>query len=381
MNQTDDQKRGDLLSNNTTATAGFSKYSIGDLKINPGLVLAPMSGVTTSPFRRLIKELNPGCVGLVITEFVSVEGMTRMARKTLEMMRYREEERPFGIQIFGYDIGRMRDAALMVQDAGADLVDINCGCPAPKVVRKGGGAELMRQPQHLSKIFNEVRKAIKIPLTMKMRSGWDDNSRNCLEVAKIAEKEGVQGITIHGRTRAQLYRGIADWEWVQRAASEVSIPVCGSGDICDRNSALERLNRDGIVGGYIGRAAMYNPYVFSEICGREVPNLRTDALKAIDVLWRYLELLEEDFSPTATIGKLKQLASQMARGHGWRKLILRAMSLDQQKEIMKQIKESILTGAPVFDDELISLDSAGENKALAEEQGADCADSCDYFAK
>ena len=135
-------------------------YAVRSIQVNPGLVLSPMSGVTTRPFRRLIKELNPGAVGLVVSEFVSVEGMTRGSRRTLEMMRFSEEERPYCVQIFGYDIDRMRDAALMVQDIGADIVDINCGCPAPKVVKRGGGCELMRQPDHLQRIIKEVRKAV-----------------------------------------------------------------------------------------------------------------------------------------------------------------------------------------------------------------------------
>src|SRR4029078_11364214 len=120
-------------------------------------------------------------------------------------------ERPFAIQIFGYDVDRMRDAALMCQDAGVDLVDINSGCPSPKVVKRGGGCELMRQPDHLGKIIHEVTRALSIPLTLKIRSGWDQNTRNALEVAKIAEAEGIEALAIHGRTRAQLYRGDADW--------------------------------------------------------------------------------------------------------------------------------------------------------------------------
>lgn len=312
----------------------IKSYSIRNIKIDPGLVLAPMSGVTTCSFRRLIKRLNPGAVGLVISEFVSVEGMTRQTRRTLEMMRYQEEERPFAIQIFGYDIARMSDAARIVQDAGVDIVDINCGCPAPKVVRKGGGCELMRQPDHLAQIFRAVRKAISIPLTMKMRSGWDENSKNFREIAHIAESEGIEAITIHGRTRAQLYRGEADWSVVEEIANTLKIPVCGSGDVVDRASAEQR-QRSNIAGLFIGRAAIYNPYVFSEILDGKSRNLRSNPELQLKILSDYIELLREEFLDHHCTGKVKQLASQMCRGGEWRKPLLLANTLQQQIEVLK----------------------------------------------
>ncbi len=313
-------------------------YKVGDICIAPGLVLSPMSGVTTRPFRRLIKELNPGAVGLLVSEFVSVEGMTRGSKRTLEMMRFAEEERPYCVQIFGYDVSRMRDAALMVQDMGADLIDINCGCPAPKVVKKGGGCELMRQPQHLRAVIREVRAHVSIPLTIKIRSGWDDASRNALEIAIMAEDEGVQALAIHGRTRAQLYRGEADWDIVEHIASEVSIPVLGSGDVVDATSAQERL-RGGVAGLFIGRASMYNPLVFSEILGGSPCALRHDHRRMVEVLFRYIELLREDFLDGSCPGKLKQLVSQMCKGAPWRKSLLGLHSLEEQIECLHRIRD------------------------------------------
>ncbi len=310
---------------------------MGGLSVAPALVLSPMSGVTTCSFRRLIKELNPGSVGMVVTEFISVEAMTRQVPRTLSMMRYVPEERPFAIQIFGYDINRMRDSAMMCQDAGVDLVDINCGCPAPKVVRKGGGCELMRQPEHLTKIVREVRKAITIPLTIKFRSGWDATTLNAPEIARIAESEGVNGVTIHGRTRAQLYRGEADWDLVSRIKSDMKIPVCGSGDVVDLASAVERFNK-GVDGLFIGRAAMSNPYIFSEITTGNRVDLKKDPLRAISIIERYIELLSEEFSPKASIGKVKQLASQMCRGHEWRKPLITAKDLKEQKDILAKAR-------------------------------------------
>lgn len=327
----------------------FPSFAIGSVIVNPGLVLAPMSGVTTSSFRRLIKEINPGSVGLLVSEFVSVEGMTRGSRRTLQMMRYEETERPFSIQIFGYDIDRMRDAAKMVEDAGADIVDINCGCPAPKVVRKGGGCELMRQPEHLKKVFREIRRAVKIPVTMKMRSGWDSSSLNSFEIAHIAQEEGLQAVAIHGRTRVQLYRGEADWMHAQKAASALKIPVLGSGDVTDRESALERL-RDGVAGLLIGRAALWNPLVFQEIVSGQPSDLRQNTGRCIQILLRYSELLSDEFKPIQSIGKIKQLASQMARGHRWRKELLLTQSFEDIISLLKKEYDNSREIAPVFEE-------------------------------
>lgn len=312
----------------------YKSYKIRDINISPGLVLAPMSGVTTRPFRRLIRKLNPGCVGLTMSEFVSVEGMTRHVPRTLEMMRFDEDERPYAIQIFGYDVSRMRDAAKMVEDYGADIVDINCGCPAPKVVRRGGGCELMRQPTHLSKILSAVRSAVKIPVTMKMRSGWDEQSKNYMEVAKVAESEGMEALAIHGRTRSQLYRGLADWNVVEEVANELKIPVIGSGDVIDAASATERLSGR-VSGAYIGRASLFNPFVFSEIAGNTTVDLRHNPGLLLSIVTQYAQFLREDFSDKACVGKLKQLISQMCRGVDWRKPLLLAESFADQMKILE----------------------------------------------
>ncbi len=316
----------------------IKSYSVRHISVAPGLVLSPMSGVTTRAFRRLIKELNPGCVGLVVSEFVSVEGMTRGSRRTLEMMRFSEEERPYCVQIFGYDVARMRDAAMMVQDLGADMVDINCGCPAPKVVKRGGGCELMRQPDHLREIIQAVRKAVSIPLTLKIRSGWDESSRNALDVARMAESEGIEALAIHGRTRAQLYRGMADWDVVRTVAEELSIPVLGSGDVVDQASALERLQGK-VAGLFIGRASMWNPLVFSEIAHGGNDAIRSNQDRMVQILLRYSELLREDFQDSSCSGKMKQLASQMCRGAGWRKELLTLNTLQSQIDLLHRVRD------------------------------------------
>jgi tRNA-dihydrouridine synthase B len=316
----------------------MNSYKIGKIEVSPGLVLAPMSGVTTAPFRQLVRELNPGAVGLTVSEFISVEGLTRGSRRSVEMLKSGSNEKPYCIQIFGYDVSRMRDGAIMAEQAGADIVDINCGCPAPKVVRRGGGCELMRQPEHLAGIIAEVKKSISVPLTIKIRAGWDESSKNALEVAKIAESEGVSAIAVHGRTRTQLYRGMADWNIVYEIANTVKIPVLGSGDVVDRESALLRL-KCGVSGMLIGRAAISNPFVFTEIFSGDKIALKNNPVLVLGMLKRYLQLLMNDFTPNACIGKFKQLVSQSCRGYEWRKDILTALTLEQQLQIMKDLEK------------------------------------------
>lgn len=309
-------------------------YSLKNLRIDPGLVLSPMSGVTNCAFRVLIKELNPSAVGLMISEFISVEALTRRIPRALAMMRFKEMERPIGLQIFGYDIERMCEAARMCQDTGVDVIDINCGCPAPKVVRKGGGCELMRQPLHLGRLIRAVRSVLTVPLTIKMRAGWDDATRNAVEIARLAESEGVDAIAVHGRTRAQLYRGDADWNLVREVKEAVRVPVLGSGDVVSAEGAAERLAL-GIDGLFLGRGALQNPLVFTSIVRGELVSLRQDAQAAVRVINRYIELLLEELPERACVGKVKQLASQMCRGFTWRKPLLLAGTLAGQQEVLR----------------------------------------------
>jgi tRNA-dihydrouridine synthase B len=297
-----------------TKSCVLKPLKIGSVEIPLPFLLAPMSGVTNSAFRRLIKELNPGAVGLVVTEFISVEGLTRNNEQSLRMMDFREMERPISIQIFGSDANRLIDAAQMVEETGANIVDINCGCPVPKVVKRGGGCELMRKPEHLGKILAGVRNAVKIPLTVKIRAGWDSENRNAVEVARAAEDSGVDMITVHGRTRQDLYRGDADWQMVSAVAGAVKVPVIGSGDIQSFESALAR-TKYGAAGLMIGRGALSNPWIFGEmLAGFNGEQFINPSLVAtVDVLERYLELLLEDMPERGAIGKMKQFASQVTR--------------------------------------------------------------------
>src|SRR5581483_2161188 len=201
---------------------------IGSVQLSSPFVVAPMAGMTDSAFRRLVKRQG-GC-GLVVSEMVSSEGLVRGIDRTPEYAEYTEEERPVGIQIFGGDPAKMAAAAQIVEGMGADIVDVNMGCPVPKIAKHNAGCSLMREPQHAASVIPAMTKAVKIPVTVKMRAGWNDEERNAPRLARLVEDAGASAITIHGRTAAQSYSGSADWNLVAQIAATLSIPVFGSGD-------------------------------------------------------------------------------------------------------------------------------------------------------
>lgn len=291
------------------------EFFIRDVKIAPNLVLAPMAGVTDSAFRGLIKNL--GGVGLIVTEFISVEGLTRGNLKTHKLMKFEQFERPLSIQYFGVDPQRMADAAEIAQEAGADMVDVNCGCPAKKVVGRGAGSSLLRDLPHLESILRAMRKRITIPLTIKIRTGWDDNSIVAVEVGKLAEDCGVESIAIHGRTRAQGYSGFADWDIIAAVKQAISIPVIGCGDVRNHHDAIRRFKETGVDGVMIGRGAMANPWVFrqtAEAMRGETP-FRPTLIDKRDLLLKYFGvMLAECATETAAMGKVKQLCAQFTKG-------------------------------------------------------------------
>ncbi len=289
-------------------------FKIRDIKIDPPLVLSPMAGVTDYSFRRLLKKR--GGIGLTVSEFISVEGMTRNSPQSKRMMRFEEFERPFAIQIFGSNPARMAMAAEMAEERGADILDLNCGCPAPKVVKKGGGSGLLRQPELLEEILTEIKRSISIPLTLKLRAGYSDNDVNCVEISKLAEQCGVEHIALHGRTRQQRYQGQADWNLVKQIKEAVKVPVSGNGDVTDSKTAIRRFNETGCNGILIGRGAMQNPWLFRQIedaiAGHEIFQPTLDDKKA--VLLEFFDYLREDMPELAALGKMKQLAGQFTKG-------------------------------------------------------------------
>ncbi len=241
---------------------------IGRLTLEHPVALAPMAGMTDTAFRRLVKRMG-GC-GLVVTEMVSSEGLVRGIDRTLEYAEYTEEERPVAIQIFGGDPAVMAEAARIVERMGADIVDINMGCPVPKIAKHHAGCSLMREPEHAATIVRAMTEAVHIPVTVKMRAGWNEQQVNAPMLARMVEDAGAAAVAVHGRTAAQSYSGESDWDLIRTVAGAVSIPVWGSGDCVAPEHVADRL-QDGRLGGVlIGRGALRNPWIFSQAADARV---------------------------------------------------------------------------------------------------------------
>lgn len=273
-----------------------------------------MAGVTDYTFRRLIKRR--GGVGLVVSEFISVEGLTRGNPKSKRQMRFDEDERPYAVQIFGGQPERMAMGAEMAEEVGADILDVNCGCPAPKVVKNGGGSGLLREPERLETILKEIKRTISIPLTLKLRTGFTDSTINVVDVAKMAEQCGVEHIQVHGRTREQGYKGLANWDLIGQVKEAVSVPVSGNGDITSLEYGMKRWSETGVDGILIGRGAMQNPWIFRQfadvLAGREP--YQPDLAEKKSVLLEFFELCLEEMPELVALGKMKQLAGQFTKG-------------------------------------------------------------------
>ena len=235
---------------------------IGNLKLDNNVFLAPMAGVTDMPFRILCKEM--GC-GLVYSEMVSAKGMFYQSKNTGKLLEVDPRERPVALQLFGSDPQIMADMAKTLEDAPVDIIDVNMGCPAPKIVRNGEGSALMKTPELVGEIVNALVTAQKKPVTIKFRKGFDDNCVNAVEIAKMAEKNGASAVAGHGRTREQYYSGKADWDIIKAVKAAVDIPVIGNGDIFVPQDAKAIIDHTGCDAIMVGRGSQGNPWIFKRI--------------------------------------------------------------------------------------------------------------------
>jgi tRNA-dihydrouridine synthase B len=310
------------------------------VSISPATVLAPMAGVTDTVFRRFIRNLG-GC-GLIMTEFTSADGVLRKKdQKAKRYLHFYEDEHPISAQLFGSDPNVMAEAARLVEGLGFDLVDLNLGCPAKKVVKCNGGSGLLRDLPAIGKIFEAVRAAVTIPFTVKFRAGWNDEEIVCVELARMAESCGLAAVALHARTREMGYSGNARWEWIAAIKDAVKIPVIGNGDIRSPEDACAMVTLTGCDAVMIGRTAPSNPWIFRQIeqyCATQIYDSPSEADR-YQMIRTYFQMLIEEELPDA-VGKMKQFASWFTHGvpggAGLRKAIYESKNAP---EILARVEE------------------------------------------
>ena len=322
------------------AAPGSTSMRIGSVSLAQPLILAPMAGITDQYFRLILKRIRG--VGLVTMEFISSEALTRGNQKTRQMMQFAEEERPLAVQVYGSHPDRMAEAAAFVEAIGADIVDINMGCPANKVLKGCAGAALMGDPDMARSIIAAVSRRVRIPVTVKFRLGLDDRRENYLDLGRICEGEGVAAVALHARTARQMFSGRADWSRIRDLKESLTIPVSGNGDIETPADALQLLAETGCDGVMIGRAAIKNPWIFRQIAALRAgsPVMEPSLEERRELILYHFDLLRRREEESFALHKIRTFTGWYTHGlPNGRALRQRINSLTSVAQFIDAIEE------------------------------------------
>jgi len=321
------------------------KWKIGNIEINNRLVLAPMAGISNTSYRKIVKEMG---VGLIYAEMVSVNALNFGNDKTFSLLKMSEEERPIVQQIFGSDVASFVSAAKIIEEKmHPDIIDINMGCPVPKVaLRAQAGSALLKNPEKIGEIVRSVVASVSVPVTVKIRSGWDKEHINAIEVAKICEENGASAIAIHARTRSEGYSGLADWNIIKQVKENVSIPVIGNGDVTSPELAQKMLDETGCDAVMIGRAAIGNPWIFKscqEYLTKGILIENPSDTEKIEMIKRHYNLLKEDKNKQVALLEIRTHAlaylKGMPEGKKYKELLCKSKTEKEFLDILEEYQE------------------------------------------